>query len=66
MRTNIIIEEQLMSEAMRVAGVTTKKAAVENGLRLLIDRARRLEALDQLAGIGWDGDLDEIRGGTLR
>ncbi len=54
-----------MSEAMRVAGVTTKKAAVESGLRLLIDRARRLEALDKLAGIGWDGDLDEIRGGKL-
>ena len=66
MRTNIIIDERLMSEAMQVAGVTTKKAAVETGLRLLIDRARQLEALDQLSGIGWDGDLEDMRSGKLR
>lgn len=54
-----------MAEAMRVEGVTTKKAAVEHGLRLLIDRARRLEALDALAGIGWDGDLDAMRTSRL-
>ena len=63
MRTNIIIENTLMSEAMRIAGVTTKKAAVDCGLRLLVDRGRQLEALDGLAGIGWDGDLDELRSG---
>ena len=55
-----------MSEAMRVAGVTTKKAAVDRGLRLLVDRGRQLEALDGLAGIGWDGDLDEVRSGRDR
>ena len=65
MRTNIVIEEPLMFEAMRVAGVTTKKAAVETGLRLLITRARRLEAFDGLAGVGWEADLEAMRTGRL-
>lgn len=65
MRTNIVIEEALMSEAMRVTGLPTKKAAVERGLRLLVDHARRAQAFDELEGIGWEGDLDAMRTSRL-
>ena len=36
MRTNIEIEDELMREAMRSSGKRTKRAAVEAGLRLLV------------------------------
>lgn len=65
MRTNIVIDDELISEAMRVSGAATKKAVVEHGLKLIIDHARRLAAFDELAGVGWDGDLDAMRRGRL-
>ena len=36
MRTNIDIDDDLMREAMRASGAPTKRAAVEQGLRMLI------------------------------
>lgn len=61
MRTNIELDEDLMAEAMRVTGLKTKKAAVEEALRRLVTTERRREALKNLAGMGWEGDLDEMR-----
>ena len=44
-------------------GVVWKKATVEAALRRLIESHERLKAFMSLHGIGWDGDLDEMRGG---
>jgi Arc/MetJ family transcription regulator len=63
MRTNIEIDDELMSEAMVVTGLPTKKAAVEAALRRLVDRHHRLVALADLAGLGWEGDLNAMREG---
>jgi Arc/MetJ family transcription regulator len=49
MRTNIDLNDELIAEAMRVAGVHTKKEAVELGLRALIE-ARKKKDLTDLAG----------------
>ncbi len=46
---------------MRVSGLSTKRAAVEEGLRLLVRVRERAEALNALKGLGWEGDLDAIR-----
>lgn len=62
MRTNIDIDDELLAEAMEITGHKTKKAVVEEALRQIVDRRRRKEALDALWGIGWYGDLDEMRG----
>lgn len=62
MRTNIDIDQTLVAEAMAITGQKTKKGAVEFALRQIVERQRRKEALDSLWGIGWYGDLDEIRG----
>jgi Arc/MetJ family transcription regulator len=61
MRTNIVIDDRLMGEAMRKAGLKTKRAAVEAGLRLLIQvksqtRIRRLRGK-----VAWKGDLNKMR-----
>jgi Arc/MetJ family transcription regulator len=61
MRTNIDIDDKLMREAMRSSGAGTKRAAVEEGLRLLI-RTRGQRTLRRLRGkVAWEGDLDASR-----
>jgi Arc/MetJ family transcription regulator len=63
MRTNIEIDDALIAEALELSGLPTKKAVVELALRELIEYHSRKKALDELTGMGWDGDLDEMRGG---
>ena len=61
MRTNIDLDDALLAEAMAAAGLATKKATVEEALRRLVAEHRRRHALEDLAGLGWDGDLDAMR-----
>ncbi|MGE3345149.1 MAG: type II toxin-antitoxin system VapB family antitoxin [Vicinamibacterales bacterium] len=61
MRTNIDIDDDLMREAMRASGATTKRAAVEQGLSMLI-QVRSPRAIRQLRGkVKWTGDLSASR-----
>jgi len=61
MRTNIVIDDDLMSEAMRLTGLQTKRAVVEHALRTLV-RLRRQRAVLALEGaVAWEGDLDALR-----
>lgn len=41
MRTNIVIDDDLMEEALKVSGIKTKKEAVREGLKLLIQRRKQ-------------------------
>jgi Arc/MetJ family transcription regulator len=61
MRTNVVLDDQLMSRALRSSGCRTKRSAIETGLRLLVqvNSQRRLRTLK--GRIGWDGNLDEMR-----
>ena len=61
MRTNIVIDDTLMAEAMRSTGVRTKREAVELGLRTLL-RLRQQEGIKLFRGkLAWSGDLDAMR-----
>ncbi len=61
MRTNIVIDDQLMSEAIELSQLKTKRAVVESGLRLLI-QTKKQERIKNLRGkLKWDGDLDKLR-----
>lgn len=61
MRTNIVIDDKLMSTAMRASGARTKREAVELGLKTLI-RLKRQERIRDLRGqLHWEGDLDRMR-----
>jgi len=63
MRTNIVIDDKLMSDALKATGFRTKKEAVEEGLKLLIKKNKQ-NSIRKLRGkLKWEGDLDEIRGG---
>ena len=63
MRTNIDIDDSLMTEALQATGAKTKKAAVEEGLRLLVRLAAQRRAVEDMMGLGWEGDLDTSRQG---
>ncbi|MGV3549992.1 type II toxin-antitoxin system VapB family antitoxin [Rhizobium sp.] len=61
MRTNIEINPDLLEEAMMFTGLPTKRAVVEKALADLVGEARRKRAIENLWGIGWEGDLEEMR-----
>jgi Arc/MetJ family transcription regulator len=61
MRTNIVIDDKLMSETLKATGIKTKREAVELGLRTLL-RLRQQTELRKLRGkYEWEGDLDAMR-----
>jgi Arc/MetJ family transcription regulator len=60
-RTNIDLDDKLLSKAMKALGTTTKKATVEKALQQIVDNHRGRLAIANLRGMGWDGDLDEMR-----
>lgn len=61
MRTNIVIDDDLMADAMKALGVKTKREAVIRSLQDTVRVARQLRAIEDLRGSGWVGDLDEMR-----
>jgi Arc/MetJ family transcription regulator len=65
MRTNIEIDDELLQAALRVSGLKTKRAAVEEGLRALIRLGRQKKILDLAGKIHWEGNLDESREGRF-
>ena len=61
MRTNIVIDDRLIRDAMKVSGLKTKKAVVEAGLEMLI-KVRSQSNIRRLRGkVRWEGNLDELR-----
>lgn len=60
-RTNIELDDELVAVAMRRYGLTTKRAAVDLALRRLVGPTLTSELGDELRGIGWEGDLNELR-----
>ena len=61
MRTNIVIDDQLMADALKATGLNTKKEAVELGLQLLVKRNEQRDIRNLRGKLNWDGDLDEMR-----
>ena len=60
MRTNIDIDEKLMEEARKLSGLKTKRAVVNEALKTLIQRKRRLKILDLAGKIEWAGNIDDF------
>ncbi len=60
-RTNIDIDDEACAAVMKRYGLSTKREAVNYALqRLAIDRPT-VEEVRALRGIGWEGDLDQMR-----
>lgn len=61
MRTNIVIDDKLMRDALRATGVKTKREAVELGLHTLVRLKRQTEIRRLRGKLEWRGDLDAMR-----
>ena len=61
MRTNIVIDDTLMNETLRLTGLKTKREAVELGLQTLL-RLRQQEVIRGFRGkLNWQGNLEQMR-----
>jgi len=61
MRTNIVIDDTLMQDALRATGLKTKREAVERGLQLLVRLRQQAEIRKYRGKLNWRGDLEAMR-----
>jgi Arc/MetJ family transcription regulator len=61
MRTNIVIDDDLMRAALRATGLKTKREVVELGLRALLQLHRQARVRKYRGKLMWEGDLDAMR-----
>ena len=61
MRTNIVIDDELMKQVLKLTGLKTKREAVDQGLKTLL-RLKRQEQIRKYRGkLQWEGDLNDMR-----
>ncbi len=61
MRTNVVIDDKLMADALKASGARTKREAVELGLKTLLQVGRQAEVRRLKGKVNWEGDLDAMR-----
>ena len=61
MRTNIEIDDKLMSDTLKATGLKTKREAVELGLRTLLRLKEQAEVKQFRGQLSWQGDLNALR-----
>ena len=61
MRTNVVINDELMARALKSSGCGTKRAAIEAGLRLLVQVACQKKLRKLKGKVAWEGDLAAMR-----
>jgi Arc/MetJ family transcription regulator len=61
MRTNIVIDDALMADALQATGLKTKREAVELGLKTLVRLRAQAEVRQFRGRLAWDGDLHAMR-----
>ena len=61
MRIRVVIDDELMNQALTVSGCRTKKAVIESGLRLLVQMESQKRLRNLRGKVDWQGDLDAMR-----
>jgi len=61
MRTNVVLDDNLINAALKLTGFRTKKKAIEEGLKLLIQVNKQGKIKQYRGKLSWIGDLDELR-----
>ncbi len=65
MRTNVVIDDALMAEAMELTGIRTKRKVIDTALRTLVRLERQRAVLALEGTVTWEGDLDALRAARL-
>ncbi|MBT8102657.1 MAG: type II toxin-antitoxin system VapB family antitoxin [Gammaproteobacteria bacterium] len=61
MRTNIVIDDELMNRVLKLTGIRTKREAVEMGLKALLKLKRQEQIREYRGKLDWEGSLDDLR-----
>ena len=61
MRTNVVIDDKLMKKALKLSGLPTKKAVIEESLRMLVQMQGQKKIASLFGKLKWEGDLDAMR-----
>lgn len=61
MRTNIVIDDELMNRVLKLTGIRTKREAVEMGLKALLKLKRQEQIREYRGKLDWAGSLDDLR-----
>ncbi len=62
-RTNIVLDDKLVEDCLRVTGIRTRKALIDHALRELYRHESQVRILELKGKINWEGDLNEWRQG---
>ena len=62
-RTNVVLDEKLIKDCIKVTGIKTQKALIDHALRELLRHEKQIEILNLKGKINWDGNLDKWRQG---
>ena len=61
MRTNIVLDDDLVNRARHLTGLTTKRAVIEEALRLLVNMYEQEQIRNLRGKLHWEGDLNQLR-----
>ena len=61
MRTNLVIDDKLMADALKATGLQTKRETVEEGLKTLIRLKQQADIRSLRGKLKWEGDLEDMR-----
>ncbi|MEX0873400.1 MAG: type II toxin-antitoxin system VapB family antitoxin [Actinomycetota bacterium] len=60
-RTNVVVDDELIEQVMKLYGLKSKREAIDFALRAAANKPQRHRDVLKLQGIGWEGDLEEMR-----
>ena len=61
MRTNIVLDDELVKRAQRLTGIKTKRELIHKALLTLVQLQEQAEILPLRGQLKWEGDLDSMR-----
>ena len=65
MRTNVVVDNALMAEAMRLTGIHTRREVMDTALRTLVRLERQRAVLALEGTVAWESDLEALRTARL-
>jgi Arc/MetJ family transcription regulator len=61
MKTSILVDDRLMSDALQATGLRTQEEVIELGLQTLIRLSQQAQIRQFKGKLAWEGNLDEMR-----
>lgn len=62
-RTNVVLDDDLVTECRKETGIQTVRALIDHALRELLRHQRQKKVLELKGAVRWEGDLDTWRRG---